>query len=639
MDAKSLDAVQRALENLPEGLDETYSQIILRLEPNAQSQALGALKWLAFSARPLDLIELSEAAIVDPKKTPAFNESNRFFAFRDVEAILSGLVIVEDVVNLEQSVGLAFRNSRPNLLEVEADGRVPGVEQLNNPGTGRYVVRLAHFSVKEYLMSDRIKVGASSVVEFYITETACHTHIAEACLSYHLYVCQILLTIASEEEGKEAVKKFPLWKYAAKYWTTHMEAVPSERWSSSLTGLARRVLKPRSNVLLMMVHVSEPGPLRRTIYDRGVYHNKLGSPLYYMANKGCLQLSSWLLKSNISGVNDIGGNFKTSLNVASLLGYESLVRLLLCAGANPYQRVENSDFSLSLAIKFRRKNCAMMLLAGPNMLNECHRLGYYPLIEACGNGMATVVKYLLKLGANVNAHDKIHDTALISAARRGDISLVELLIEHGADVNSYGWHSTTALHEAALRPRIPIAKLLIERRSKLNARIREGGTPPHNAASKGAISMMTFLIEHGADVNARNREGGTPLHNAASEGDISMMTLLIEHGADVNAQSGLIYGNALQIAAAAAAAGNSDIVRLLLKHGAKVDPPGRKWENLLREARSEFGFPRKSIDEVQKRFRDLQRMCGEPSRRSGGMTEVEIDNYFKECCEDEPIFN
>ena len=525
---------------LPEGLDETYSQILLRFEPNARIQALSALKWLAFSARPLELIELSEAAIVDPTKTPAFNESNRFFAFRDVEAILSGLVIVEAKSILKRSTRLPFRNFRPSLLAAEAGGQLLGVEARNNPWTRRYVVRLAHFSVKEYLMSDRIKVGASSVIEFYITETACHTHIAESCLYYHLYVCQTLPTIASKEEGKEAVKRFPLWQYAADYWATHMEAVPSEHWSSSLTGLARRVLRPRSNALLMMLRISQPHFDLATsiIYDWSFNPNELGSPLYYIATQGRLQLSSWLLENKISGVNEIGGMFKTALNVASVLGHETLVRLLLCAGANPYQRDENSDFSLSLAIKFHRKKCAMILLAEPNVLNECHRLGYYPLIAACLRGMTTVVKYLLKLGADVNAYDEGHDTALISAVRSGKISLVELLIGHGADVN---------------------------------------------------------------------------------------------------AQSGLIYGNALQIEVAAA--WSKDIVRLLLKHGAKVDPPGQKWENLLREAHPEIGYLRKSIEEVRKSFRDLQRMCGEPSRRSGGMTEVEIDNYFKECWEDDPIFN
>ena len=289
------------MKNLPEGLDETYSQILLRFEPNARSQALSALKWLAFSARPLELIELSEAAIVDPTKTPAFNESNRFFASRDVEAILSGLVIVEVEFTLKRSIGLPFRNSGSNLLAVEANGPVLGVEGPNNPGTGRYVVRLAHFSVKEYLMSDRIKVGASSVIEFYITEAACHTHIAESCLYYHLYVCQILPTIASEEEGKEAVKKFPLWQYAAGYWAIHMEAVPSEHWSSSLTGLARQVLKPRSKALLMMVRVSQPHfDLASSIsYDWSFNLNELEPPLYYIAIKGCLQLSSWLLENKI----------------------------------------------------------------------------------------------------------------------------------------------------------------------------------------------------------------------------------------------------------------------------------------------------------------------------------------------------
>ena len=46
-------------------------------------------------------------------------------------------------------------------------------------------VRLAHYSVKEYLVSDRVRVGAAK--KYSISEIAANTLIAETCLAYLLH--------------------------------------------------------------------------------------------------------------------------------------------------------------------------------------------------------------------------------------------------------------------------------------------------------------------------------------------------------------------------------------------------------------------------------------------------------------------
>ncbi len=55
------------------------------------------------------------------------------------------------------------------------------------------------------------------------------------------------------------------------------------------------------------------------------------------------------------------------------------------------------------------------------------------------------------------------------------------------------------------------------------------------------------------------------------------MQLLLESGADVNIRGGY-FGNALQ---AAIAGDKHDIANIFLSRGAKVDPPGEKWDALL----------------------------------------------------------
>ena len=56
------------------------------------------------------------------------------------------------------------------------------------------------------------------------------------------------------------------------------------------------------------------------------------------------------------------------------------------------------------------------------------------LFDAIGKGNLRDVKYCLQNGANVNAKDRHHVTALHEAAKYGGMEIVKLLVNHGADV-------------------------------------------------------------------------------------------------------------------------------------------------------------------------------------------------------------
>jgi hypothetical protein len=72
-------------------------------------------------------------------------------------------------------------------------------------------VRLAHFSVKEYLVSNRIRAGSAAF--FSIDEKVSNVVIGETSLS-----CLLLYDKASFSDSKEFSEEFPLAKYSAHYW-------------------------------------------------------------------------------------------------------------------------------------------------------------------------------------------------------------------------------------------------------------------------------------------------------------------------------------------------------------------------------------------------------------------------------------
>ena len=63
----TLKEVQRALDNLPEGLDETYERILLAIDTKTREGqlALRALVWLVAALRPLHIDELMEGLSID----------------------------------------------------------------------------------------------------------------------------------------------------------------------------------------------------------------------------------------------------------------------------------------------------------------------------------------------------------------------------------------------------------------------------------------------------------------------------------------------------------------------------------------------------------------------------------------------
>jgi hypothetical protein len=88
-----------------------------------------------------------------------------------------------------------------------------------NGNLHREEVRLAHFSVKEYLLSDRIQSGSAS--EFGITSIEPDRSISESCLLYILHYDKS----DSKTRSYKDLKMYPLLPYACQFWYTHANRI------------------------------------------------------------------------------------------------------------------------------------------------------------------------------------------------------------------------------------------------------------------------------------------------------------------------------------------------------------------------------------------------------------------------------
>ncbi len=97
------------------------------------------------------------------------------------------------------------------------------------------------------------------------------------------------------------------------------------------------------------------------------------------------------------------------------------------------------------------------------------------------------------------------------------------------------------------------------------------------AAGEGRVDDVRALLDQGVDVNARNEEGWTPLIAAALGGHTEVVGLLLEHGADPQATSMRTPDGdaALTALIVAARYGHTEVVNALLAGGAEVDATSR----------------------------------------------------------------
>jgi ankyrin repeat protein len=355
---------------------------------------------------------------------------------------------------------------------------------------GSPVVRFAHFSIKEYLTSNRLAKSKDAISRFHVSMTLAHTIMAQACLG-------VLLNI-DENITEDDLKKFPLAEYAAEHWTTHARF---EGVSPNIQDGMKRLFDPSNfhfSVWLWIYHPERPtgipGGSRRPSQTEE-------TPLHHAAFHGLNDVVNFLIVERSQNVDARGLHLdETPLSVASRRGYSGVARALLEHGADTGIR-DNDNHS--------------------------------PLDRASQKGHVEVVRVLLEHGADVNSSDK-NDcvTALHRASGCGEVAIARILLDYGADPTARDNNDRTPLHYVAEENHAAVARVLLEWGADPNAQDSKIRTPLHLASWHGYLDVVWLLLQHGADTNIRDDEGRTPFQYASARGHQGVMQSLLEHGAE-----------------------------------------------------------------------------------------------------------
>ena len=143
------------------------------------------------------------------------------------------------------------------------------------------------------------------------------------------------------------------------------------------------------------------------------------------------------------------------------------------------------------------------------------------LAYAAAFGLTTIVKHLLKEGADVNQTNYTGITALISAAGAGYVDTVRALLAADADLDQRSKDDITALIIAASNGHDEVVQILLDHEANIEATTFYGKTSLLRAAERGFVSTVRLLLDKGANMNA----GEGLLQAAVESGSTAMVEL------------------------------------------------------------------------------------------------------------------
>ena len=463
--------MRRILAELPETLDATYERILQEIPKSSQVHAHRLLQCLTVAIRPLHVEELAEILAVDfstPEGIPKLNEALRW---EDQEqAVLSACSSLIAVIKDEDKDSL--------------------------------VVQFSHFSVKEFLTSDRLamsNVGASRY--HHIRLGPARATMAQACLG-------ILLRFDSYTD-RVTIKSFPLAEYAANHFNDHVEF---EDVLLYIRGGVDHLLDADKSHFSAWHWVYQGCP---TVH----LERPEVTPLHYVAGRGFRGLVDYLLSKRPEDVN-VRGDYGTPLHAALDGQHINIAELLVgyCADVEVRDALDRT-----------------------------------PLHLAAYHGFLSVTRTLVERNADMDARDNFGNTPLHRTIHEWNmesqnlrdrrLGVMKTLLEHGANPDAKNDNHSSPLHQASYYGSVKGVQLMLGHGANTHARNKNGQTPLHRALVgleddnlflDNCLDTVRCLLEHGADIDSLDDDHATPLHVSSYWGCAKAVRLMLENRANVH---------------------------------------------------------------------------------------------------------
>jgi ankyrin repeat protein len=532
--------LRQTLEELPKSLDETYKRILNEINNANQVHAYRLLQCLVVALRPLRVEELAEVLAFDLTAggIPKFNANWRW----------------DD----QEEVVLSACSS---LVSIIMDG-------------GDRIVQFSHFSVKEFLTSNRLANCVEEVSQFHIPIEPSHVILAQACLG--------VLLCLDDGTDQDSVKS-PLYDYSARYWDKYAQIGNVESQIKDAMDHFFDLDSPHFSAFLRCENLFQNYGI---LISRDVPYP--AAPLCLAARRGLHGLVERLITKHPQQVNQVGSGYGTPLHASVHGGHLRTCRILLKHNAEVDSRNHDGFTPLLYALLYapvgRQLDIVRLLLDYNADVHAYNNQGNTPLHLSAIFGHLEICRILLEHKAEVDSLNNDGSTPFLLSLERESFDVAWILLDHNPDVLKRDKYGKTALHVAARNGLLHIARRLLERDADVNSRNHRGSNPLLTALRHGYPDMAQLLLDHNADVYLHDVDGDTPLHFAVLGGFLEVVRILLRLNVEVNSRNNEGSTPLHYVTSSNWKEGYPDIVRLLLCCGADVQVRGRSGKTALERA-------------------------------------------------------
>jgi hypothetical protein len=345
--------VRVALETLPKELNETYDEIMGRINDQQTEDvelANRVLMWISYAQRPLHVPELQYAVAVTPSSTE-LDEG----ALTDPELLLSvcaGLITIDHESN---------------------------------------IIRLVHYTTQEYLLQNRDERFPNAKI-----------NIPMSCLTYIALVRQFwihdpeVIELRNGKGGKDpflsrtwqrhverTIRKYPLLQYASTYWSKHLDKDQDHATRTKILDFVQA-----DSMVPVAVFISEmtDDDSHAVCWDM--------SPLHVAARYGLKEAVEILLEKG-ADLNELDGWGRTALHWAAYHGQVTVIQSLLDKGIDIDAKDGVDKRALTWAIMQKHEDAVQVLSdkgSAPNLVDG----GMRTMDLARRYGTDAIVELLLK---------------------------------------------------------------------------------------------------------------------------------------------------------------------------------------------------------------------------------------------------
>ncbi|KAJ6780959.1 hypothetical protein PWT90_06022 [Aphanocladium album] len=524
------DDLKGIIDSIPDDLVAIYKRYLSSIAAEHHSTASRFLQLLLGSSRPLHLDELNIAFTINPTH-----------------------IAVDDI---SQEMQGAISHTVQGIL-----GPLIRVSEMQ--------VSFVHQTVKEFLLTESVEQLGFPILRT-VTEQSSALYLATACMHYlllhdfqgdlfmanHSPTESLTMTSSSldelplgsiwdddsdnpglaglyselgmafsDETCDSLASTFKLYSYAALHWAEHFAAC-EEVASVELQDAAKVLLDAKTPWCLNWLKFYRAKRMDMTDDDA------FGDDAIVLSS----QFNASSALNNLLHEHEPSQATKNrALYWAARLGHEKIVRVLLCAGADPNSHELEGQTALTVASEQGKAACVIALLADSRIdINIPGRGGRSAFSFACGGGYDGIVRELLqKSDCKADEPDYSGATPFFWAVGGGHSTTLSILTrETSININHRDKKGRTALSWAAGDGMADILKLLLKmRRINPNAVDNKGKSPLSWAAGHGQVNTVEILLRTDAiDKASVDRDMRSAISWASGRGHSEVLVRLLDAG-------------------------------------------------------------------------------------------------------------